>query len=55
MKISFQIPYHTRWGEDVRILFSDGMVHPLYIRFIPATEKSGGAVLNWIRLPVRLN
>ena len=32
MKISFQIPYHTRWGEDVRILFSDGMVHPLHTR-----------------------
>lgn len=32
MKISFQIPYHTHWGEDVRVLLSDGMVHPLYTR-----------------------
>lgn len=32
MKISFQIPYHTHWGEDVRVLLSDGMVHPLHTR-----------------------
>lgn len=32
MKISFQIPYHTHWGEDVRVLLSDDMVHPLHTR-----------------------
>lgn len=32
MKISFQLPYHTHWGEDVRILFSDGMEFPLHTR-----------------------
>lgn len=32
MKISFQIPYHTHWGEDVRVLLSDGMVHSLHTR-----------------------
>lgn len=32
MKISFQIPYHTHWGEDVRVLLSDDMIHPLHTR-----------------------
>lgn len=29
MKLSFQIHYHTSWGEEVRVLFSDGMIYPL--------------------------